>query len=63
MRALLAEAWARRGAHSEAGTVTVANFVHYWAVHDQNHARQLSKMFKAPIEGAIGNMQMFNEGV
>ena len=43
--------------------VTVANFVHYWAVHDQNHARQLAKMLKAPIEGAIGNMQMFSEGV
>ena len=63
MRALPAEAWAMRGAHSRAGTVTVANFVHYWAVHGQNHTRQLSKMLKAPIEGAIRNMQMFNEGV
>ena len=43
--------------------MTVANFVHYWAVHDQNHTRQLSKMLKAPIETAIRNMQMFNEGV
>lgn len=49
MRALPAEAWAVRGAHSEAGTVTVANFVHYWAVHNQNHTRKLAKMLKEGV--------------
>ena len=50
--ALPAEALARRGTHSEAGTVTVvtvANFVHYWAVHDQNHTRKLAKMFNEGV--------------
>ena len=63
MQGLPREALARSGTHHEAGTVTGENFVHYWAVHDQNHIRQLARMLKAPIEGAIGNMQMFNENV
>ena len=61
--ALPAEALALRSAHSEAGSVTVANFLHSLGVPDQNHIRQHAKMLKAPSEGAIGNMQMFNEGV
>lgn len=63
MKSLPYEALARSGTHSEAGQVTAANLLHYWAVHDQNHIRQLATMLKEPIEGAIGNMRMFNEGV
>ncbi len=63
MKSLPPKALARTGTHYEAGTVTGDNFVHYWAVHDQHHIRQLTKMLKAPIEGAIGNMQIFNEAI
>ncbi|MEO6398917.1 MAG: DinB family protein [Tepidiformaceae bacterium] len=61
MKGLPEAALARSGTHHEAGRVTGENFVHYWAVHDQNHIGQLARMLKAPIEGGIGNMQMFNE--
>ena len=62
MRALPAEALALGSAHSEAGSVTVANFLHSLGVPDQNHIRQLAKMLKGPIEGRSGTCRCSTRG-
>jgi uncharacterized damage-inducible protein DinB len=54
---------AREGTHDEAGTVTAANILHYWPVHDLLHVRQLTKVIQAGLAPSIGNTSQFLEDV
>lgn len=49
----------RRGRHSVAGDLTVADIVHHKAFHDLLHTRQIISLIEAPIEAARGAMRIF----
>ena len=50
---------ARRGRHSVAGDLTVADIVHHKAFHDLLHVRQICELIGARIEAKLGAMRMF----
>lgn len=53
----------REGEHDEAGTIKAGQLIHYWAVHDLVHLRQLVSALQSKLEPHIGNMYLFLEGV
>ncbi len=59
LRGLRERDLARRGRHSVAGDLTVADIVHHKAFHDLLHVRQIVSLIEAPIEAARGAMRMF----
>ena len=52
---------AREGTHDEAGSITAANILHYWPVHDLLHIRQLTKVIQAGLAPSLGNTSQFLE--
>jgi hypothetical protein len=51
---------ARTGEHSEAGWVTVGQFMNEWACHDLGHIRQIAELYRAKaFYPAIGRLQRY----
>lgn len=59
--ALTPDQLARAGDHAEAGQITAANLVHYWACHDLTHLRQIEEMLRDSLAEHVGNMRLFLE--
>jgi DinB superfamily len=57
LRDLPVEAGARTALHREAGTITLAEMLHEWALHDLGHVRQIAELVRArrylPGSGAL----------
>lgn len=51
----------REGEHDAAGTIKAGQLIHYWAVHDLVHLRQLMASLQARLQPHIGNMHLFLE--
>ncbi len=56
---LTADDLARRGTHPTFGSVTLANLLATWAVHDLNHLHQVSRVMASPYREAIGPWVQF----
>lgn len=59
VRGLRESDFTRRGRHSVAGELSVADIVHHKAFHDLLHVRQIASLIEAPIEAARGAMRIF----
>lgn len=53
----------REGEHDVAGTIKAGQLIHYWAVHDLTHLRQMVTALQASLLPHIGNMHTFLEDV
>lgn len=53
--------YSREGEHNVAGTIRAGELIHYWAVHDLLHLRQMIDAVQAGLLGQIGNMVCFLE--
>ena len=51
----------REGEHDAAGTIKAGQLIHYWAVHDLVHLRQLMSALQSRLQPHIGNMHLFLE--
>jgi hypothetical protein len=49
----------RRGTHQRLGTVTLAQLLATWAVHDLTHLHQLSRVMAHQYRGAVGPWTVF----
>lgn len=47
LRALPADAGARRALHHAAGEITLSQMLHEWALHDLGHVRQIAELVRA----------------
>ena len=61
LRSVDTAAFDREGEHDEAGTITAGQLIHYWAVHDLTHLRQLLAALQDRFLPHIGNMHLFLE--
>ncbi len=51
----------REGEHDEAGTIKAGQLIHYWAVHDLVHLRQMLTALQGKMVPHVGNMHLFLE--
>jgi hypothetical protein len=51
----------REGEHDEAGIITAGQLIHYWAVHDLVHLRQMLTALQGKLVPLAGNMHLFLE--
>lgn len=51
----------REGEHDRAGIIRAGELIHYWAVHDLVHLRQLTAALQDRLLPHIGNMERFLE--
>ena len=51
---LTAETLQKRGRHPELGTVTLAQLLATWVVHDLNHIGQIVRVMSRQYAGAVG---------
>lgn len=59
VRPLSAEQLSRRGVHSVAGAISVADVIHHHAYHDLLHIEQAASLIDAPLEERRGAMRIF----
>lgn len=50
---------ARTGRHPALGTVTIANLLATWVVHDLNHIAQIAKAMAFQIKGEVGPWEQY----
>lgn len=51
----------REGEHDRAGTIKAGELIHYWAVHDLVHLRQMLTSLQGRLVPLVGNMHRFLE--
>ncbi len=51
----------REGEHDTAGSISAGQLIHYWAVHDLVHLRQMLKVLQDGLVPHVGNMTVFLE--
>jgi hypothetical protein len=51
----------REGEHDAAGTIKAGQLIHYWAVHDLVHLRQMLTALQDKLVPQVGNMHLFLE--
>lgn len=51
----------REGEHDAAGTIKAGQLIHYWAVHDLVHLRQMLTALQGKMVPHVGNMHRFLE--
>jgi len=59
LRGLPVDAGSRKAKHRVAGTITLSQMLHEWALHDLGHVRQIAELVRArkylPGAGPLGN--------